>query len=284
MSNAEVLEEQPLYEQVTAPLAVARKHWVRTTIITLVGGLLGGLIGLVLPPSYTAETRVAVGAGDLTSAAIAGFPTAADNLASNYARYVNNTGVAANTVAPGVTLKASQIPDSNVIRIEAESRDSEEAKAGATAAANDLIDKVSNDSQNQQLQETNTKLDEASAAYGTAYSEFQAAQNDLTRLQSPPVAPAGQINEARDRLARAKTAEGVAQARLSGYQVKLTRLISEQSRAAQLIVVREVGDPKSSRGTRMQQLGLLGLVGGFIVALIAARAAERRADDEATEV
>ncbi|MDO5681543.1 MAG: hypothetical protein Q4G46_01770 [Propionibacteriaceae bacterium] len=276
MSTVEAREDEPIIDRTAAPMAAVRKRWVRVSAISLVGALLGVLVGLLIPTSQTAEVRVAVGQGSLTTSAIAGFPLAAVNLASNYARYVNSTGVAREATMPGVKLKASQIPESNVIRIEATSKNAEDATAAATAAADELIAQVNDESIQREIKDTRDALAAASQQYSDAFARVQSHQAELIRLQAPPVATVEQRDGARNRLAEAKGAEGIAEAELNAQQTKLVRLISENSQAAKLTLVREVGKPTSSRSSNMQIGGLLGLVVGGAVGVISATASARR--------
>ncbi len=142
MSTTEYREAEPFTQAAVGPLAAWRHHWIVGVVAALLGAALGVGAAFAVPVTYTAEARVAVGSGDLTSGAIAGFPVAASQLASNYARYVNDRGVAATDLPENVTLSASQIPESNVIRIEVESSDPEAARSSANKAAELLVEAV----------------------------------------------------------------------------------------------------------------------------------------------
>lgn len=275
-SKVEAREDEPLIDRSQAPLAAVRHNWVMAVVITLGIGLLGALVGLILPVSYTAETRVAVGQGTLTSSATAGFPLAAMDLASNYARYVNNTGTARQSTHPDAAVSASQIPESNVIRLEATSRDPELAKATATEITDELIAQVNDETRQRELETTRQDLAGASVEFAEAYSHVQSTSAELIRLQAPPVSSATQIENARQRLAESKAIEGRTQAELNAQQTKLVRMISEDSQAAKLTVVREVGDPASSRMSSLQLGLLIGLVLGAGAAVAATTLKERR--------
>jgi len=275
MSSEEVREDEPVVRSAQAPLAAVARHKKQAVVFTLVGGLIGVLIGVVWPTTYTAETRVAVGMGSLTSSSIAGFPLAADDLASNYSRYVNNTGVAMADTIPGVELEASQIPESNVIRIEAHSRNADDARAAATRAADDLMNKVNVEANQQEREETRTLIAEASRRFGDAYARVQAEQSQLGSSIGAGTAQ-GTIDGLRTRLADSKTEEGIASAELDAQRTKLIRMVSEDSESAHLTMVREVGEPESSRVSMIQRLLLIGLVVGFVVAVAAATIRERR--------
>lgn len=259
MRRVEVREDESVLNRAAGPIAAVRKHLRTVLVITGIGGILGALIGFLIPPTYTAETRVAVGMGSLTSSAIAGFPLAAEDLASNYARYVNQSGVGMAAATPGVALEASQIPESNVIRIEATSRNAGESVAAASKAATELVSRVNDGGDRAALEATRADLAQAAARYGEAYSDVQALGSG-----------SGQ------QLARAKAEEGVASAELEAQQTKLVRLISEDAQAAQLTVVREAGEPASSRLSMAQSLFLIGAVIGFGIAVAIATSRERR--------
>lgn len=269
MSNVEAREVEPLLDQTKDVRTAVRRRWPRVVVLAIVGAVLGAVAGMIVPASYTAETRVAVGQGSLTSSAIAGFPLAAMDLASNYARYVNSTGVARQSTMPGVVLKASQIPESNVIRIEATSRNAQDAAAAAKAAADDLVSQVNDEATQRAVEETRTAVSQASAGYGDAFARVQTASAEVIRVQSPPIASAADREGAQRRLAEAKAAEGITEAELRAQQAKLTRLISEDSEAAKLTVVRDVGEPESNRSSHIQLFLLLGALVGAAVGLVA---------------
>ncbi|MDO5699032.1 MAG: hypothetical protein Q4G51_13770 [Dermatophilus congolensis] len=123
-----------------SPLATALRHAKLLSATTLLGIAAGGAAGYALPVSYSAETRVAVGAGSDSAYAIAGYPVAARELAQNYSRWVQNNAVDGTWAPEGVnSVSATPIPESGVIRVEASSPDEAKAVAGADAVAQELL-------------------------------------------------------------------------------------------------------------------------------------------------
>lgn len=259
VSNAEVREEEFAGRRVGGVLAPVRNHKKLVAGATLAGLVLGLLLALVLPQKFTAEARVAVGAGTLTTSAIAGYPLAAQDLAANYARYINDTGLAGHTVPEGVTLSASPIPESNVIRIEAESSDRAEAELVAKDVAETLVRVVNSADGVDAAGESGGNLAAVSREWGEAYADVQTIEAQLRQ--------GGGGSALRDRLAEAKTRESIAQAKLE--VVNATQLTD-------LIVVTEPGPATSNRWTNMQQFGLIGIVVGFLVGLILAHRRDAR--------
>ncbi len=275
MSTIEYREAEPFNRAGTGPLTSWRRHWVVGLLAALLGAALGLGAAFVLPVTYTAEARVAVGAGDLTSGAIAGFPVAASQLASNYARYVNDRGVAGTDVPENVTLSASQIPESNVIRIEADSADPAAARDAANRAAQTLIDTVNNSGK--------TSADDVYAEFGKAAKADAAAQTELRAAQATLDKLLGQDNPSKGKLksARADLTDAAAKAdntslTLNALRQKYTNLTTGSSTAANLLLVRSSDDLTSNRTSLLARFGLAGLAAGAAIGLIAAVAIERR--------
>jgi capsular polysaccharide biosynthesis protein len=228
-----------------------------------------------IPVTYTAEARVAVGAGDLTSGAIAGFPVAASQLASNYARYVNDRGVAATDLPENVTLSASQIPESNVIRIEVESTDPEAARSAANTAAQLLVDAVNGSGK--------TSATDVAADFEKAAAEDAAAQTDLAAAQHDLDKELGKANPSNSKVKslRSDVTDAAAKAADTGLSVnalrqRYTNLVASASTAANLQLIRTADGLDTNRTSLLARLGLAGLAAGAAVGLIVAVMLERR--------
>lgn len=276
-TQAEVREEEPLKSSAGTPLHAIKRHWISVVVITLLGGLLGAAVGFLIKPTYTAESRVAVGAGNLSSGAIAGFPLAAAQLASNYARYVNDNGIAGNNVPEGATVGASQIPESNVIRIEAKSTDEQAAVTAAQTTAQELINRVNGSSNGQDNpSDTQSQLDKAADAWGRTQTEMSAAEVELARARNTPGASAAQIAAAQQALAKAKSEDAKAQARRDSLSQKLIREVSEGSQAADLVLVRDSSVSGSDRSGRIQRFAMIGIIAGLGIATLAVVLGDRK--------
>ncbi len=275
MSTIEYRESEPFTAAAAGPLTSWRRHWVLGLFAALLGAALGVGAAFVMPVTYTAESRVAVGSGDLSSGAIAGFPVAAAQLASNYARYVNDRGIAGTDVPEGVTLSASQIPESNVIRIEAESADPNAARDAANRTAQTLIDTVNDTGK--------TSADDVYAEFGKAANADAAAQTDLRAAQATLDKLLGEDNPSNAKLkaARADLTDAAAKAAntsltANALRQKYTNLTTGSSTAANLLLVRSSDAITSNRTSLLARLGLAGLAAGAAVGLLLAIAIERR--------
>lgn len=119
------------------------RHWILIAVVIGVFVVAALLVSLLRPPVHVAEARLAVGAGQMTALNIPGFPTASEQMASNYARWVGHQGAQGVGLPEGtLSLTASPIVESNVLRIEATSRDPETAQEAVSQAAEQLEEAV----------------------------------------------------------------------------------------------------------------------------------------------
>lgn len=245
------------------------------TLVALLFAALGAGAGFLAPVTWTAESRVAVGSGDLTSAAIAGFPLAASQLASNYARYVNDTGVAGSPVPGNVELSASQIPDSNVVRIEATSADPDAAKAAANDTAQKLIDLVNNNGNEpaDKVYEAFTKAAEDDAA---ADSDVADAQHTLDKLLGRTDASKAAIRSAREKVAEASAKAAETGLLSDALRQKYTSMVAGANTSAKLQLARTADSISSNRTSLATRFGLLGLAAGAVLGLLIAIGLDRR--------
>lgn len=275
MSSIEYQEAEPVTRATAGPLTALRRHWPAATALALVGALLGAGVAFIVPTTWTAESRVAVGAGDLTSGAIAGFPIAASQLASNYARYVNDRGVAGTDVPEGVELSASQIPESNVIRIEASSADPDAARAAANTAATELIDTVNAGSRTT-AEEVYAEFQELAGEDAAAQTALAAAQHDLDELLAEEDPSRRAVAAAREDVTEAAAKAADTAMRANAVRQRYTTLVAGTSSAANLLLVREADALESNRASLLARLGLAGLAAGAAAGLVLAVALERR--------
>ena len=275
MNSTEYRESEPLTQVAIGPLVAWRRHWVKGVAAALVGAALGVAIGFAMPVSYTAESRVAVGAGDLTSGAVAGFPLAASGLASNYARYVNDRGIGQTDVPEGVKLSASQIPESNVVRIEATSADAAAATAAANMAADQLVAIVNNHGQ-QSIDEVFEQYTRAATIDAKAQTKLAAEQYDLNVLLNTTDSKKSKIKAARDDVTKASAAAALTSAKAAVLRQNYANLMTGNRTAATLMVVRTADGLSSNRTSRVSQLALLGFIVGAAGGLVLAVQLERR--------
>lgn len=100
--------------------------------------LLGAnLAAIFVPRAYVFETRVVVGTRELTAQQVPYYSTAAVSMAETYARYVTEADGA--EVSPEVSITASVIADSPVIRVQASAPVEEDARTAVEQATENLI-------------------------------------------------------------------------------------------------------------------------------------------------
>lgn len=194
-------------------------------VVAIVAALLGAVVGMLIPPTYTAETRVVVESPvGLTPYSAAGFPVSARATAKSYAEVINVNRGAEIQVPDGVTLEAIHLPQSNVLQLQAHARTPEAAIAGATAAADAVMDKVNRVPTIEQLV-ADRSADAAEAYANTvvtgvqteaareAQAQLQAARQQLTQEVSRPTPQLRLIRAAdtvvSDRVERAQAFAGI---------------------------------------------------------------------------
>ena len=275
LSTTEYREAEPFTQAAAGPLAAWRHHWILGVVAALLGAALGVGAAFAIPVTYTAEARVAVGAGDLTSGAIAGFPVAASQLASNYARYVNDRGVAGTDLPENVTLSASQIPESNVIRIEVESADAEAARSAANKAAQLLVDAV-NGGGKTSATDVAADFEKAAKDDAAAQTDLAAAQHDLDQELGKAKPSKSKVKSLRSDVTAATAKSDNTALTANALRQRYTNLIASGSTAANLQLIRTADGLESNRTSLVARLGLAGLVVGAAVGLIIAVVIERR--------
>lgn len=253
------------------PLDALRKRWWLAATLPLLLAVLGYTMGLAKPPTYTAEARVAVGAGSLTSGAIAGFPEAAGTLAANYARYVNSNGVTDSSVSTqGVTLNATPIPESYVISIQGQGADQAKVVAATQRAADQLVKTVNSGKGTTSPDTTLAQYRKLSTQWADAKAASDAAASTVGRLN-------GKAGEAAARQAAAQAQAKVAdlQVQMDALSQKYSQQVAQASTDADLTVVRKADVTGSSKSGTAQQYLLAGLVVGALLALALAWLLER---------
>jgi hypothetical protein len=174
-----------------------------------------------------------------------------------------------------VTLSASQIPESNVIRIEVESADPEAARSSANKAADLLIGAV-NGTGKTSSPEVAAEFEKAAKDDAAAQTDLAAAQHDLeTELAKDKPSKSkvkGLRSDVTDAAAKAANTSLTANALRQRY----TNLVVSASTAANLQLIRTADGLESNRTSLLARLGLAGLVAGAAVGLILAVILERR--------
>ncbi|WP_420176371.1 hypothetical protein [Luteococcus sp. OSA5] len=267
-------EVEPVAEAVSRPMQSLRRHWLSALIVMVLGTIAGVGLGATKPVTYTAEARVAVGTGDLSTGAIAGFPLAAKDMASNYARWVNDRGLR-NGSTDGVTMAASPIPESSIIRIEGTGTDLAAVTAATKKTAEELVSSANGEGTKLDPKITFDQYTKAAAQWSKAKSDLNAAQSELEELQADDAATS-RIEAARKKVTAAMAEETQQLQHMNALGAKYQKQMVDTSEAADLVLVRDAEESSNDRTSLMQRYGLLGLVAGGALALLLAVALDRR--------
>lgn len=253
-------------------------RWRVIVPLAVVGAVLGAGVGLALPPTHTAEARLAVGSGSMSDLNIPGFPTASASMAANYARWITSAGVVGLRLPAGTeSVTASPFPESNVLRVEATSADARTALAAVEATAKTLQEQVNAAAT---AQDADAVLDEAveqSLQVREADTVLDDATAKVVELRKDRTADDPVLVEAR--AARVEADREVARATLvlGGLQDRYRRLVSQQSTEARLSLVGSGGQVVGSdRVATTQRLSLVGLGLGLLLALVLVRVLDGR--------
>lgn len=187
----------PEPSRVTTGLAVLR-HPVLAALAALVVLLPVTVLAFGRSPVYTAEARLLVGQIDVEAQAVPGFVQATQQLASLYARVATTDVVVGPAAAASgldedevrSALRASPVPLSAVIRIEASAADEATAVAIAAAGA-------------EALQAYVTELNDTDPTSSPVYAELEAATAAQAAADVRVRALQGQADSLRDLLGRA---------------------------------------------------------------------------------
>lgn len=267
------------------PLAAARRHLPLAVLAVLIGTALGVGLAISRPPTYSAEARLAVGSTSLTAQAVPGYALAAQELAANYARYVNNAEeqsalqrdlhLGAGAIA---SVSASPIPESNVVRIEVTGSKEATAVAAAARVATSLIHLVNNSAAaNTTAADILKQYTDISTRVATAQQAVTAAQSAVASAVAQQPADPIVLPSLRQTAIAAAAKLAILQVQQEALSDKYRSVVSDNSGVStQLLLVEHAVGTGSDRTTRAEQFGLAGLAAGCALALLLAVAAERR--------
>ncbi len=272
---AQTNTDQP--STVLAPLR-ERPGLTAATVLATAGLALAA--AFAQPVTYTAEARLAVAGGDLAAQAVPGYALASQELAANYARYVNNSDdqgaleeaveLPAGSVA---SVAASPVPESNVVRIEVDAVDAASATAAAAYVADTLIERV---------EAASTEEEAASVLAEFTTISTEVAQAEQAAGSAQAAVDAGLQAAAPDLEAR-RAAAADAAARLSVLRVQQEalaqryRTLVDTISSVNLTVVEPAAVTGNDRASRAQRYALAGVAAGLLLALALTRRAQRRA-------
>lgn len=270
------------------PLAALRAHKAIALLLVILGAAAGMAYALQAPRTYTAEVRLAVAGESLTAQAVPGFALASQELAANYARYVNNAeaqtslnedlGVEVGSVDE---VTASPIPESNVIRIEVTARGETIAVRAAGQIADSLMERVNAPDGRQAdadaaLAEFTRLSADAAQAEQASLAADDALNNALGRASSGSPRPGDDIPALRNAAATAAAQLSVLEVQQQAVGQRYQTLIDEVDNAARLTIALRATSRGDDRLVATQRYVLLGLAVGAVLATLVAIALERR--------
>lgn len=243
--------------------------------------VIGVALGFIVPVTYTAETRMAVGTSDLSAAAVPGYVAGLVTLATNYARYVETTSQDVDSIshtlgvpATSITsIVATPIPDSNIIRIQVSATSAKTARDAATAVGEEL----------------RTEVGRAGNSQSDLLNQLQGVSQQLAQAQQVAAAAQQRLN-ALDAQAASSTAVAQAQADLVTKQAQVSVLdakraalastyqdsVQSAASAVGLTTVRTSAVTGTSRSSLIQWYVFLGLIVGILLSLLVGLLGDRK--------
>jgi hypothetical protein len=244
-----------------------RRHWIIAIVPVLVLVTAAAMLGLKRAPTYTAETRMAVGGIDLTApGALGGFALASQSLASSYSRAVNaeevigdvarRAGTTPGFVRPRIT--ATPVPESPVFRIEARAATPQRAEllANLTAASLERYVKALNSGR--------------AADAGRFFASYQKAartyqRSVVARQDAEAAFRASSTSGRRDAMIKARAAESAARLRRDALQSNYLTAIGGQVAVANIQQLTSAVSAKSDRNSRLALYVFVALLAGGLI-------------------
>ncbi|WP_432547370.1 hypothetical protein [Kineococcus sp. SYSU DK004] len=264
-----------------SPLTALARRWKLAAALVVGGALAGAGLALATPATYTGEARVAVGSQSLDARIVAGYSVAANQLASDIARYVNDRQ-AQGDLAPVLgeradeveRVSASPIAGSSVIVVEVDATGADTATQAAQAVAQQLVDQVNSantgapDALLQQYRDLTAEVERARQAAAQA-------EGALAEAQATGAAPA-QVEAARLAAQESAAALDVLEVQQQALSSRYRNAVSNTPSASGLSVVREAQVSRDDRSSTLQRNVLAGAGLGGLLALLLATWADRR--------
>lgn len=292
-----------------SPLTALRRHWVIGAVLVVLGALVGVFAGTTRPVTYTAQARLAVGGQELRNFQIPGFALAAQEVASNYARYVGlpqsqhdfRTALGARS-SQVLSVSGSPIATSNIVLIEVTATGPDVAIAAADNVATRLMTQANVPN----TPSTSSYLSQYIATSRKVYAlqaQLTAAKRVLARLDTaataaatptpvpsatpgapaPVTAPSVNAKAAQAAFAAQQVVVDNLQTEISVLSVQQQTLSGQYSSAitgstsyTQLVSAQTAVLTVDSRDRTVEKYGLAGAVLGVLVALVAAVLLEGR--------
>jgi len=263
------------------PLGALRRFWVIGLLLSLLGIAAGYAVATTRPVTYTSQTSLAVGGQDLSSFQVAGFALAAQQIASNYARYIGLPqsqttfkkvlGANASKVQ---SVAGSPISNSNIILVEVVATDPTVATRGSDAVAGEL------------MREANAPVvGQAAAVYlsqftrvaHSVYTTETAIQNSRQALALLALhkAPAPVVATQQAALAQLLTKAATLQVQQKTLSAQYQNALTNANTFSRVVVAQPGVITLVSRRATIERYGLAGLVGGAGLGLAVAVALDR---------
>lgn len=272
----------------STPLTALASRWWLAVVLAVVGGAAGAGFASLQPTTYTGESRVTVGSESLDARVVAGYSIAANQLASDISRYVNDQQAQSSlepllgdAAADVSSVAASPIASSSVIRIEVQASSADAAADGAQAIAQQLTDQVnavSGETAETLLQQYTDLSNQVAAAQ-------QASDDAKGNLASLTGAGAAQpeLDAARGAVTQTGAALSVLEVQQQALGSRYRNAVTSTPAAAGLRIVKDGALSTDDSSSRMQQYGLAGVVGGVLIALLVAVLLDRRRTSRAVQ-
>lgn len=258
------------------PLQSLLRHWVSTTILIATGLAAGLAVALMSPVTYRAQERVAVVPSSTSAYALPGYPLGARELASDYARWIQNTiGTGDTPGAANGGVSASPVPDTSVILVEAEATSPDAAITAAAGASSSLRRAVSQAVQArspEQAYKAFKTLQPKVAAAQTAADSAQAAYSSAVGAK----ASSAIVRQRSAALQSARIALAEVQLQQSANGDLYRQLYANTQANSQLKVVASASSAGNNRTSQLARWGLVGLGLGYVIAQVAAVTRDRR--------
>lgn len=265
----------------TTMLGALRSHVLVTALCVVLGVAAGLAVAWVQSTTYTGEVRLAVAGSDLSAQAVPGYALASGELAANYARYVDNAedqsaleekiGAEQGSI---LSVTASPVPESNVVRIEAESQDPAVAQDAAAEVGNDLAARVAAAGSDKESQDVLASYAQLSDQVAAAEQGANATQGFVDTLQGRGAAQPA-LDAARNDAAIAASSLAVLKVQQDALGQRYRSLVDTISSVG----LREVAPASIASDdelARFQRYGIAGLAAGAVLAVIVVSALEAR--------
>ena len=248
--------------------APRRRLGVGVVVLPLLGLLAGLGWFLVTPPSYTAESRLAVGEQTVSTIQIPGYVKATEELASNFARYVEDTPEIRDGLPDGgrgiSDISASPIPDSSVIRVEVVAATESAAVSGVNAVSQELLDQVA--ASGDDLGAAQQAFSDAYLAYSTARDAADVAAGNVQALLADPRTDPGVLQAATAASDQAAAQAALLDLRQQALGSAYRSAFADVADAPTLSTIVAASSATADSASRLQRDLVIGLLAGAVLA------------------